>query len=149
MMRATLIPREATIPLRLRVLRPGGTEADCHFPSDLVPGGFHVGTLLHEACVAVGSFSPEGHEQFEARHPFRLRGMASAPEVRGSGAGRLLLEHAVEVLAQRGCDLLWCNARAVAIPFYERMGFSGVGPLFDIPGIGPHQVMYRTIDRVG
>ena len=148
-MHASLVPLEATIPLRLRVLRPGGTEADCHFPSDQVPGGFHVGTFLNAACVAVGSFSPEGHEQFKAHHPYRLRGMASAPEVRGLGAGRILLEHAVDVLAHRGCDLLWCNAREVAIPFYERMGLSGVGPLFDIPGIGPHQVMYRTIARVG
>jgi GNAT superfamily N-acetyltransferase len=148
-MNAALIPLEATIPLRLRVLRPGGTEADCHFPSDHVPGAFHVGTFVEEQCVAVGSFSPEAHADLPARRPYRLRGMASAPEVRGRGAGRMLLDQAVVVLAERGCDLLWCNAREVAIPFYERMGFIGRGPLFDIPGIGPHQVMLLPIDRVG
>jgi GNAT superfamily N-acetyltransferase len=148
-MKATLIPLEATIPLRLRVLRPGGTEADCHFPSDDVPGAFHVGTFHEEQCVAVGSFSAEAHADLPAQRPYRLRGMASAPEVRGRGAGRVLLDHAVELLGQRGCDVLWCNARVAAIPFYERMGFIGMGPLFDIPGIGPHQMMHRPIGRVG
>jgi GNAT superfamily N-acetyltransferase len=149
MMHATLIPLEATHPLRLAVLRPGGTLADCHFPSDTVPGGFHVGTFLAGRCVAVGSFGPERHPALEAAVPYRLRGMASAADVRGKGCGRMLLALALEELSRRGADLLWCNAREGAIPFYQRMGFAGQGPLFDIAGIGPHQVMHRPIGPVG
>jgi len=148
-MHATLIPLEATYPLRLEVLRPGGTLADCHFQSDAVPGAFHVGTFLDGRCVAVGSFSPEGHALLAATTPYRLRGMASAADVRGRGAGRLLLDVAHAELDRRGADLLWCNAREAAIPFYARMGFTGDGPFFDIAGIGAHQVMHRPIERVG
>jgi GNAT superfamily N-acetyltransferase len=148
-MHAALIPLEATFPLRLEVLRPGGTLEDCRFQSDVIPGGFHVGTFLDGRCVAVGSFSPEGHPQFSAGTPYRLRGMASAADVRGRGAGSLLLDLAYAELERRGADLLWCNARETAIAFYGRMGFTGEGPLFMIAGIGPHQVMHRPIGPVG
>ncbi len=148
-MHAALIPLEATYPLRLQVLRPGGTLSDCQFPSDGAPGGFHIGSFLDGSCVAVGSFSPEGHAALRALSPYRLRGMATAPHVRGRGAGRMLLELALEELERRGSDLLWCNAREAAIPFYQRMGFTGVGAFFQLAGIGPHQVMYRPIGQAG
>lgn len=148
-MHASLIPLETTYPLRLQVLRPGGTLADCHFPSDGVDGAFHIGSFMDGHCVAVGSFSPEQHAALAGKTPYRLRGMATAPHVRGKGAGRVLLQLAMEELTGRGSDLLWCNAREVAIPFYQRMGFIGIGPMFHLPGIGPHQVMYRSIAQAG
>jgi GNAT superfamily N-acetyltransferase len=94
MLIARLIPLEATYPLRLLVLRPGGALADCHFESDLVDGGFHVGTFTGDACIAVGSFSPEAHPELPAERPYRLRGMATHPDHQGTGAGKSLMRTA-------------------------------------------------------
>ena len=34
-----------------------------------------------------------------------------------------------------------CDAREVAFPFYERMGFSFVSGRYEVPAIGPHRMM--------
>jgi GNAT superfamily N-acetyltransferase len=134
-----------TLPLRLKVLRPGGVPADCHFPSDEHPEAFHVGVFDAGCCICIGSFSPERHPGLAGDASYRLRGMATDPEHQGRGAGRVLLEHALAVLRQRGCTLLWCNARLNALGFYERSGFAVQGEQFDIPGIGPHFLMWRRV----
>ena len=64
--------------------------------------------------------------------------MATLSEVRGRGFGRLLLEAAVGLAADRGSRLIWANARTSALGFYERNGFERVGEEFEIPAIGPH-----------
>ena len=48
-------------------------------------------------------------------------------------------------LRARGGDLLWCNARVVALGFYERLGFVAEGPEFEIVPIGPHFVMTKNL----
>ena len=78
-------------------------------------------------------------------HGWRLRGMATAPEVRGQGFGMALLVACVDHVAAGGGGELWCNARGPAVGFYRRAGFDVVGDEFDIPGIGPHVVMTRTV----
>ena len=44
-----------------------------------------------------------------------------------------------------GGSYLWCNARLIAVPFYERMGLTAVGDLFEMPEIGPHYVMWCAV----
>jgi GNAT superfamily N-acetyltransferase len=149
MLTARLIPLEATYPLRLLVLRPGETLADCHFDSVRLEGGFHMGTFLDGACIAVGSFGPEGHPQLSARHPYRLRGMATHPERQGTGAGKALMLEAFAEIERRGGDQLWCNARLIAVPFYQRLGLRLHGGPFEIPKYGTHYVMVRSIAGEG
>ncbi len=74
---------------------------------------------------------------------WRLRGMATEADVRGAGFGTALLAAAIEHVAASGGRELWCNARLVAVGFYQRAGFGVVSEEFDIPGIGPHVVMAR------
>ena len=50
-----------------------------------------------------------------------------------------------KILKQKKCDLLWCNARLVAVNFYKSLGFNIIGNLFDIKEIGPHYYMYKEI----
>jgi GNAT superfamily N-acetyltransferase len=149
MFSARLIPLEAVYPLRLMVLRPGGTLADCHFESDRVDGGFHVGTFLHDACIAVGSFSPEAHPDLPAQRPYRLRGMATHPEHQGTGAGKALMVDAFAEIERRGGDQLWCNARLIAVPFYQRLGLHTYGEPFEIAKYGVHYVMLRSFTVEG
>ena len=76
---------------------------------------------------------------------WRLRGMATTPEVRGQGFGRALLENCFAHIRARGGTLLWCNARVVALAFYEHLGFVAEGEEFEIVPIGPHYVMTRQL----
>lgn len=72
---------------------------------------------------------------------WRLRGMATEPDVRGAGFGTALLAACMEHVAASGGGELWCNARVPAVGFYQRAGFEVVSEAFDIAGIGPHVVM--------
>ncbi len=67
--------------------------------------------------------------------------MATDPEFQGIGAGKRLMTFAIEHIKAQRADMIWCNARVIAIPFYEKMGFEIKGDQFEIPGIGPHFLM--------
>lgn len=144
-MTVRLITPADTLPLRQLVLRPGGRAADCIWPGDEAPGAFHLGSFLDDQLISIGSFQPGGHPHLSAHRPYRLRGMATHPNARGKGAGRALLHFALDHLRGLGADLLWCNARCGAVPFYALLGFTVTGPVFDMAGIGPHQVMWRRV----
>jgi predicted GNAT family N-acyltransferase len=83
-----------------------------------------------------------------ARAPWQLRGMATEPAVRGTGAGRALVSEGLARVADRGGDLVWCDARVPAVGFYELMGFTVVTGAFDKPGIGPHVGMLVDVPPV-
>lgn len=144
-MRIRFIRTEDTYPLRLLVLRPGGVLEDCHWANDRLVGSFHLAAQIGEHRISIGSFYPEKHPLLLGWKQYRLRGMATHPEFQRQGAGARLLEFAVEHLMAQNADRLWCNARIVAVPFYQRMGFAKEGPEFDIPGIGGHYLMHRPI----
>lgn len=144
-MRIRFIRTEQTYPLRLLVLRPGGVEEDCHWANDRLADGFHLATRIGEHIIAIGSFYPEKHDMIRGWKQYRLRGMATHPEFQGQGAGKRLLEFAVDHLRAQHADSLWCNARKSAVDFYLRAGFIIEGDEFDIPGIGAHFLMYRSL----
>jgi len=139
------IPAEMTWAIRSPVLRPDQPLENCHFPMDFAPTAFHLGGYLNEKLVTVASFHSEKDPMAIAKNPFRLRGMATLHEFQGSGVGKALLVQAVEKLIEENCDLLWCNARQNAFDFYLRCGFLLFGDLFEIPGVGPHKVMYKNL----
>ncbi|MBX2979296.1 MAG: GNAT family N-acetyltransferase [Flavobacteriales bacterium] len=139
------IAAQETHALRLLVLRPGGVLADCQWPIDTAEGAFHLGVDEGTERICVASFQAATHAQVRAERAWQLRGMATHPHHRGKGAGRVLVEHALAHLREQGADVLWCNARMVAVPFYERLGFRIEGPPFEIPGIGGHHVMWRFV----
>ncbi len=134
-----------THPLRLQVLRPGGTLADVDFANDRLEGAFHLGAFQGNELVGVGSFYPEKHRSFRGNTQHRLRGMATHPDQRGKGVGGALLRHGLDELKLRQVGLLWCNARIKAAPFYERLGFETLGEPFELPGIGIHYLMHRMV----
>jgi GNAT superfamily N-acetyltransferase len=126
--------------LRLRVLRPGQPASSVDHEYDYRPDTFHVAAF--DPAGAVGgcaTFYPEPTP--DGRSGWRLRAMASAPEVRGQGYGARALRFGIAEIRARGGTLLWCNARSGAVWFYERLGFSTVGEEFEIAAIGPHYVM--------
>ena len=68
---------------------------------------------------------------------YALRAMAVAPEHQRQGVGAALLRVVVDQVREP----LWCNARLSAVPFYTRMGWQAVGPVFMLQDRGPHQRM--------
>ncbi|MDQ6607642.1 MAG: GNAT family N-acetyltransferase, partial [Actinomycetota bacterium] len=76
---------------------------------------------------------------------WRVRGMATAADARGQGAGTAVLDELVRHASERGALRVWCNARTPARSLYERAGFRPVSDEFQLPEIGPHFVMERLL----
>jgi GNAT superfamily N-acetyltransferase len=125
-----------TRPLRHAVLRPHETVESlaAHEP----PDAFAVGAFDGGALIAVGFVAPDGEPG-----AWRVRGMATAPDARGTGAGSAILDALVQHATDRGASRVWCNARTPARSLYERAGFRAISQEFDLPDIGPHFVMER------
>jgi GNAT superfamily N-acetyltransferase len=128
--------------LRRDVLRPGQSLNAVMHDYDFAPETFHVAAFGPRNQVsACATFYPEPAPCETNDHSWRLRAMASLPELRGQGYGAAALRYGIAEIRRRGGTLLWCNARSVAVGFYERLGFSTVGDEFEIEPIGPHFVM--------
>jgi ribosomal protein S18 acetylase RimI-like enzyme len=129
------IPIAQTRPLRHAVLRPHQSLAELaeHEPA----GAFAVGAFADDELLSVGFIGRDD----ETEDSWRVRGMATEPQARGSGAGnavlQALLSHAQAQTGQR----VWCNARVPALSLYERAGFRAISDRFELPEIGPHVVM--------
>ncbi|MDP9239283.1 MAG: GNAT family N-acetyltransferase [Actinomycetota bacterium] len=143
--RRVLAPQ--TYPLRQQVLRPHQTIEQIRLAGEDQPDtaslvivaddGAVVGTasVMREAC-------PWQPDRADA---WRLRGMATAPEVRSRGLGARLLGEAFAHMEQHGGGLLWCGARTPARAFYERHGFAVYGPEWTEPYLGPQVHMWREV----
>jgi GNAT superfamily N-acetyltransferase len=123
---------EDTRPLRHAVLRPHQdvTELISHEPA----GAFAVGAFDDADLVAVGFVAPEDDG-------WRVRGMATAPAVRGRGAGAAVLDGLVSHAREQGAKRVWATVRIPARAFYERAGFTATSDEYELPEIGPHVVM--------
>lgn len=144
------ISAEDAIDLRSRILRPGQPLENCHYPGDHSESALHLGICFDvdgkTQVLCNGTFLQESHANWPmAVLPYRLRGMATDTPFNGQGLGRALLEFAQTELKKRNCDLLWFNARTSALGFYEKLGFSVVSDIFEIPGAGPHRVMFKWL----
>jgi GNAT superfamily N-acetyltransferase len=153
---ARRVPAAVVRPLRTQILRPTWTDRLATYDQDET-------VAVHVAAYRDGATEPDGVGTVYAEAPpadnrdeipeaayadgasWRLRGMATSDAARGTGLGRTVLEECFAVVRENGGRYLWCNARLVAVPFYERLGLEAVGPEFDIPGIGPHYVMWRAV----
>jgi len=130
-------------PLRHKVLRPNlPFEASC-LPSDNDPNAIHFTLKNDDTILSIASLYSESLEAMPNKNAYRLRGMATEPAKRGNGFGTMVLHGAMEYLKKEtDVEILWCNARVTAFGFYERMGFTILGEIFDIPNLGPHKTGY-------
>jgi len=136
-----------TFALRQRVLRPHQTPDEMALPGDDDPETAHFAARPPDGTV-VGTASVR--RQAPPWDPgdagaWRLRGMATAPEMRGMGVGARILGAVVDHVAGRGGGLLWCNARTAAVSLYERGGMQTRGEVWEEEAIGPHVAMWRRV----
>lgn len=132
--------------LRHQLLRPHQEAWEIVFDSDGDPDTAHFGAFEDETLVGIASVMRERPPWAqEDERTWRLRGMATEPEVRGRGYGGALLQRCLTHALDHGADLAWCTARVPAVGFYRRFGFETVGDVFDIPPVGPHVLMRRAL----
>jgi predicted GNAT family N-acyltransferase len=133
------------LAIRNEVLREGKlTPDECIFPSDSLPGAFHLGYFADDELACIASFHPQSYSEFTGAG-YQLRGMATVEASRGKGYGNQLLNFAIVYLRGQKANYLWCNARKRALQFYLNMGFEVISAEFEVPDIGPHYVLYVKI----
>ena len=133
------------LPLRNTMLREGKLTPDqCRFPTDNAEGNFHLGYYIKGKLVCIASFHIQKQGEFTGTG-YQLRGMATDGSFQGQGIGNQLLNFAIVYLRGQKANYLWCNARKAAVRFYQNVGFEVISPEFDVPGIGPHHVMYVKV----
>src|ERR1700761_5700105 len=133
------------LPLRNVVLREGKLALDeCRFPSDKAAGNFHLGFYANDELACIASFPPQQYEGFDGIG-YQLRGMATAENYQGQGLGSKLVNFAMVYLRGQKVNYVWCNARKKAVKFYQNLGFEIISAEFEVPGIGPHHVLYLKI----
>ena len=133
------------LPIRNEVLREGRLTLDeCRFPSDKIEGAFHLGYYVGDELACIASFHSQNYGEFAGK-AYQLRGMATTEQYRGKGFGNQLVNFAIVYLRGQKTNYVWCNARKKAVAFYHNAGFEIISPEFEVPGIGPHYVMYVKI----
>lgn len=139
-----IAPRE-TAPLRQAILRPNLTLDALVYPGDDDPLSAHFGAFIDGEMVGIASVYCMGIDGTVGGGAWRLRGMGVLPNLHRSGIGAALMDATFSHARSHGGTRYWCNARVVAQSFYEALGLRIEGEEFDVPGVGPHYVMARSL----
>ena len=144
--RLQAVPPDCVRPLRMAVLRPHEPPDRPLHPGEGGPQAGHLAVIdAAGEVLAVGTVLPDPHPHDPRPGDWRVRGMATRPELRGTGLGALVLEGCERHARERGGRRLWCNARTGARSFYERAGLRPEGEVFELPHIGPHVLMAKPL----
>jgi GNAT superfamily N-acetyltransferase len=134
-----------TLPLRNTVLRPDRPLSAAQFHGDELPTTKHFGAFHDGELVGIASLYLAELPERPGEAGLQLRGMATAPEVRGDGFGSALVQACESFARTSGMKLIWCNARTTAVGFYQKLGWMIVSEEFKIPDVGPHFRMSRQL----
>lgn len=138
------VPATALYELRHRELRKGLPAEAAEFKGDGFPSTRHYAVYVPETADPVRCVSYM--RNFWRRKPsWQLRGMATREGWKGQGIGSLLLSLTERELRHEEPKLMWCNARADAIGFYQKAGWRLMSGVFDIPSAGPHREMCKLL----
>lgn len=137
-------PQEV-IDLRHAILRAGLPREAAIFAGDDANTSRHYAAVFDDRIVTCGTLHLN---QWNGHPAWQLRGMATAPELRGQGAGRALLEFLeAEIVADDSLPRqLWANARTPAIEFYKKLGWRIESDEFEIPTAGPHYRISKKLN---
>ena len=133
-------------PLRHRVLRgPDAPMQASVYPADERATTLHLACFADDRLVGCATLFPESKGGQPA---WRLRGMAVEPSEQGRGYGSRLVVVGLQHARAASLELVWCNARTSALPFYAKHGFVVVGEEFITAGGIPHVVAERHLGDV-
>ena len=142
------VPTESIRPLRREVLRAGMENQSVDFEGDDEATTFHLAALDHSGrIVATSTWLARERAGSPGRAAYQLRGMATAVEFQSRGLGARLIVAGLDVLTDRGVEIVWANARDAALDFYRRLGFTVEGEGFIEPVTRlPHHVVVRAVN---
>ena len=138
------IPTADTYAIRHPVLREGRPIEDCVFEHDDDPDTFHLGLKIDDKLLGIVTYIKNDYPELKGNQ-YQLRGMAVLISYQKKGFGNLLIDKGEEILKNKKADLVWCNAREIAVKFYKKNCFEKIGKPFVIPKIGLHYVMYKSL----
>lgn len=139
------ISAEDAYELRKDVLReniPLTEKMDGDFDKSTI----HLGAYINEELCCVATFMEHENKYFKGSQ-YRLRGMATHREHQHKGLGKKILEEAARILSKQDVEVLWCNARVIALKFYKKCGYKVIGEEFNVHLVGPHFVMYKELKK--
>ena len=139
------VDAEKIRPLRHSELRKGQDFSTTSYLKDYEEDTFHMACIVDDKIVTCATFYPEKSIKIKSDNAYRLRGMATDSSFQRKGYASDLMGESFKELTKRDCDMVWCNARLVAVDFYKSVGLKIVGETFDIKGIGPHYYMHKEI----
>jgi len=143
--------REITITeafsVRHPVLRPGQPLETCHFENDDLKSTKHFGFFERDNLIGIISVFKKNNAFFK-ENQFQIRGMAVLTDYQKKGIGAKLIRFAEHYIQKQKGDLIWLNARIIAVGFYEKLGYQIIGNPFEIAEIGTHYVMLKNIQII-
>nr|WP_262710720.1 GNAT family N-acetyltransferase [Algibacter onchidii] len=104
-----------------------------------------MGLYSNNNIIGVVSFFKNTHKTIFGPNQYQLRGMAVLEEFQGRGLGTKLLKFGENILKEKNIDIVWCNAREIAVPFYNKNNYKTTGEPFTIQSIGIHYVMCKPL----
>lgn len=132
-----------TYAVRQPVLRAGKPIESCQFDGDERESTKHYGYFENGNLIGIASMFEVKNEAFDSQKQFQLRGMAVLPNHQKKGIGEQLVLFAEKDAIAQNADLIWFNAREIAVGFYEKLGYEIFDEPFDIGDIGPHYIMFK------
>ena len=144
-MRIAIVKASQVRPLRNLVLRPGLPIETTYYKEDNDIDTIHLAYIINKEIISIGTFYPQNDSILKSKNGYRLRGIATHPEFRRNSAATKLMKESFTVLKHKNCDIIWCNARLIALDFYKSLGFKINGKEFNIKDIGSHFLMWKSL----
>jgi predicted GNAT family N-acyltransferase len=137
---ATEEDRAAAMRIRVAVFVDEQNVAPDLEPDEYDADALHLLVIDRESGAAVGTARIVDKGNGVAK----IGRVAIRREWRGKGIGDLLMRETLEAARAAGHTTAVLDAQTYVIPFYEKLGFTAEGPVFDDAGI-PHRRMTRPV----
>jgi len=142
-----VVARRATLaeilPVRWDVLLPGWPAEKIRFPGEDAPEVMQIGAFADGRTIGCATVLPA---PWQGEPAWQLRGMGVAHDWQKTGVGQLILAEAEDLVRAAGdVRLMWCNAREVALGFYQRLGWVVASEWFHVENVGPHFKMTKRL----
>ncbi|MEZ5013220.1 MAG: GNAT family N-acetyltransferase [Chitinophagales bacterium] len=98
----------------------------------------HIGLYIHNLLAACLMLVPEADGRI------KMKQVAVLPSEQGRGLGAMLVAYAESWAEEKGFSIMYCHARAEAVPFYIKMHYRITGEMFEEVTI-PHFPMEKKL----
>jgi len=98
---------------------------------------FQLAGFLDDVIIATAVLVPEGDEM-------KMQRVVVAENLRSMNIGSEMMTFCEQFASDKNFKVMYCHARDLAVNFYIKNGYTGMGDYFDEDGI-PHLKMSKTL----